>query len=105
MDIENLPKNTDPLPEKEQQIFDNLYASVEYFESEKDQNTKPSSDTDIVVVVNKKKEIIKLILILLFSYDPLSSILLKYTKLNKTMFWICKGVLLLITLYFLDKKF
>jgi len=105
MDIENLPKNTDPLPEKEQQIFDNLYASVEYFESEKNQNTKPSSDTDIVVVVNKKKEIIKLILILLFSYDPLSIILLKYTKLNKTMFWICKGVLLLITLYFLDKKF
>ena len=67
--------------------------------------TSGALDTNVVVDVNKKKEIIKLILILVFLYDPLSSILLKFTKLNKTMFWICKAVLLLISLYFVEKKF
>lgn len=102
MEIQNLPKNTDLLPVNEQQVFNNLYASVETtIESEK------SSEKTTVMVqaeLDMKKEVLKYTIILFFLSNQFHQTLLKYTKMNDSLFWVSKALVLLILLYIIDKK-
>ncbi len=92
MEIQNLPKNTNPLQEHELKIFENLY-SKEFFEEKKVESEQESKTCD-----NKKYEIIwKSILIIIIELSfQYSNMIKKYIK--KDMYRTGFKILLLIAL-------
>lgn len=101
MEIQNLPKHSEPLPEKEKPIFENLFPiySKEFYNDPKKPDEK-SSESKVVV-----KEVIKFFLLLTFSTNKFIEMLQKMTGFkNNTLYWIIRSLVLLLILYVIDNK-
>ena len=109
MDIQHLPKNTDPLQDDEMKIFENLFGKTkEHFTNESASDASPGTTTTTDTLEKDMKllfvvELLKLCVILLFTSDVFRSFVSKKIK-NQYSAWFLSSIALLVLIYAIQNK-
>lgn len=109
MDIQHLPKNTNPLQDDEMKIFENLFGqkTKEHFTNESNSDAPPGTTTTETLEKDMKLlfvvEGLKLSVILLFTSDVFRSFVSKKIK-NQYSAWFLSSIALLVLIYAIQNK-